>query len=106
MLMLANIKSRCVTLLSATKPSTPKPRNFAPPIPSSEGCLPFSLPKLRPWSGKPKIIATAKWCCGGPKNWPLVYHYHFHIVDPQWGPPHHQDERPSAPWLANFSQWA
>jgi hypothetical protein len=20
-----------------------------------------------------------------PKNWPLVYHYHFHIVDPQWG---------------------
>jgi hypothetical protein len=20
-----------------------------------------------------------------PKNWRLVYHYHFHIVDPQWG---------------------
>jgi hypothetical protein len=20
-----------------------------------------------------------------PKSWPLVYHYHFHIVDPQWG---------------------
>jgi hypothetical protein len=20
-----------------------------------------------------------------PKNWPLVYHYHFHIVDAQWG---------------------
>jgi hypothetical protein len=20
-----------------------------------------------------------------PQNWPLVYHYHFHIVDPQWG---------------------
>ena len=20
-----------------------------------------------------------------PKNWPLVYHYHFHIVDPPWG---------------------
>jgi hypothetical protein len=20
-----------------------------------------------------------------PKNWPLVYHYHFHILDPQWG---------------------
>jgi len=20
-----------------------------------------------------------------PKNWPLVYHYHFHIVDPEWG---------------------
>jgi hypothetical protein len=41
------------------KPSTPKPRNFAPPIPSFEGCLPFLLPKLRPWFGKPKIIATA-----------------------------------------------
>src|SRR5262245_34808220 len=61
-------KIRCVTLLSWTKPSTPKPRNFAPPIPSSEGCLPFSLPKLRPWFGKPKIIATAKWCCDGPKT--------------------------------------
>src|SRR5262249_2226142 len=47
-------KSRCVTLLSATKPSTPKLRNFAPSIPSFEGCLPFSLPKLRPWFGKPK----------------------------------------------------
>jgi hypothetical protein len=20
-----------------------------------------------------------------PQNWPLVYHYHFHIVDPEWG---------------------
>src|SRR6266542_580434 len=20
-----------------------------------------------------------------PKSWPLVYHYHFHIVDPEWG---------------------
>jgi len=20
-----------------------------------------------------------------PKSWPLVYHYHFHIIDPQWG---------------------
>jgi hypothetical protein len=20
-----------------------------------------------------------------PKNWPLVYHYHFHIIDKQWG---------------------
>jgi hypothetical protein len=20
-----------------------------------------------------------------PKSWPLVYHYHFHILDPQWG---------------------
>src|SRR5262245_711489 len=40
-------------LLSATKPSTPKRRNFALSISSSEGCLPFSLPKLRPSSGKP-----------------------------------------------------
>src|SRR5262247_765925 len=39
-----------------------------PADPSSEGCLPFSLPKLRPWFGKPKIIATAKWCCDGPKT--------------------------------------
>jgi hypothetical protein len=31
-----------------------------PPIPSSEGCLPFSLPKLRPWSGKPKTILLVK----------------------------------------------
>src|SRR6266498_5456032 len=83
--MRANIKSRCATLSSATKPSTPKPKNFARWILSSEGCLRFSSPKLRPWSGKPKTIAMAKWCCAGPKNWPLVYHYHFHIVDPQWG---------------------
>ena len=20
-----------------------------------------------------------------PKSWPLVYHYHFHIIDPEWG---------------------
>src|SRR5262245_9898735 len=53
-------KSRCVTLLSATKPSTPKLRNFAPSIPSFEGCLPFSLPKLRPWFGKPKTILLVK----------------------------------------------
>src|SRR5262245_27047915 len=58
--LLANIKSRCVTLLSATKPSTPKLRNFAPSIPSFEGCLPFSLPKLRPWFGKPKTTLLVK----------------------------------------------
>src|SRR5262249_31872423 len=83
--LLASIKSRCVTLLSATKPSTPKLRNFAPSIPSFEGCLPFSLPKLRPWFGKPKNNPAGKVVLRRPKNWRLVYHYHFHIVDPQWG---------------------
>ena len=41
-----------------------------------------------------------------PKSWPLIYHYHFHIVDPQWGAPDDYDERSSALWLANFSQWS
>ena len=39
-----------------------------PPIPSSEGSLPFSWPKLQPWSGKPKTITPAKWCCAGLKT--------------------------------------
>src|SRR5215510_14990957 len=83
--MLANIKSRCVTLLSATKPSTPKPKNFAPAIPSSEGCLPFSLPKLRPWFGKPKTIPLAKWCCDGPKTGDSSTITIFIFSTPQWG---------------------
>ena len=70
---------------SATKPSMPKPKNSARSIPSSKGYLPFSWPKLRPWSGKRKTMREGKVVLRRPKNWPLVYHYHFHIVDPQWG---------------------
>ena len=35
--------------------------------PLDQGYLPFSLPKLRLWSGKPKTIKRAKWCCAGPR---------------------------------------
>jgi hypothetical protein len=39
----------------------------------------------------PALVWQAKNNCAGKvvlrrsKNWPLVYHYHFHIVDPKWG---------------------
>src|SRR5262245_17901766 len=32
-----------------------------------------------------KINPAGKVVLRRPKNWPPVYHYHFHIVDPQWG---------------------
>ena len=45
-----------------------KQKNFALPMQSSEGCLRYLSPKHRPWSGKPKTIGRAKWCCAGPRT--------------------------------------
>src|SRR5215467_16209644 len=83
--MLANIKFRCATFPSATKPSMPKLKSFAPPNLTSKASLLFFVAKAPALVWQAKNNDAGKVVLRRPKNWPLVYHYHFHILDPRWG---------------------
>jgi len=56
-----------------------------PVDPKFRGVFAIFVAKAPAWVWQAKNNHNGKVVLRRPKNWPLVYHYHFHIVDPQWG---------------------
>jgi len=63
----------------------PKRKNFARWILSFAGPFAIFVAKAPALVWQAKNNQKGKVVLRRPKSWPLIYHYHFHIVDPEWG---------------------
>src|SRR6185436_15115825 len=56
-----------------------------PQDPSFQGVFLILVAKAPALVWQAKNNRAGKIVLRRPKSWPLVYHYHFHILDPEWG---------------------
>jgi hypothetical protein len=56
-----------------------------PADPNFQGVFAIFVAKASALVWQAKNNRAGKVVLRRPQNWPLVYHYHFHIVDPEWG---------------------
>ena len=60
-------------------------RKLLPTDPNFQGVFAIFVAKAPALLWQAKNNRAGKIVLRRPKSWPLVYHYHFHILDQEWG---------------------